>query len=138
MQQTRQVLFVEDSAGDALFTAQILTEAVLPVRLTVARDGVQALSMLANPSFKPALIILDLNLPRLSGFDVLERNVRRDIPVVIFTVSANPADRDRAFALGAKEYVEKPTDLDAYRSAVLAMIDKWAFPAREADGAATS
>jgi CheY-like chemotaxis protein len=129
-----EVLFVEDSAGDALLTKQILTEASLPVKLTIARDGVQALMMLSDPAFRPALIILDLNLPTLPGFEVLERNPRPDIPVVVFSVSANPADHDRAMALGAKEYVSKPVDLMGYRSAVLGMIDRWAMP-KKANGA---
>jgi CheY-like chemotaxis protein len=123
-----EVLFVEDSAGDALLTGQILADALLPVKLTIARDGVQALMNLYEPSCEPALIILDLNLPVLSGYEVLQRNPRKNIPVVIFTASMNPADADRAMDLGAAAVVQKPMDLHAYRDAVLAMIDLWAIP----------
>jgi len=63
----REVLFVEDSAGDALLTRQILAESALPVRLHIARDGEQALAMLRDEWFRPAMIILDLSLPRVSG-----------------------------------------------------------------------
>jgi CheY-like chemotaxis protein len=137
MRRAANVLLVEDSAGDALLTGQTLAEALRPVNLTIARDGIQALMMLANPSFDPVLIILDLNLPALSGFDVLERNPRRDIPVVVFSASMNKADVDRAFEQGAVEYIQKPMDLRAYKEAVLAMIDLWAFKGTEANQAGT-
>lgn len=81
--------------------------------------------MLADPTFQPALIILDLNIPLISGHVVLERNQRRDIPVVIFSVSSDENEARRALALGAREYVQKPTDLEAYKQAVLRMITKW-------------
>ena len=133
-----EVLFVEDSPGDTLLTGQILAEATLPVKLRLARDGVQALAMLADRSFEPVLVILDLNLPNLSGFDVLERNPRREIPVVIFSASMNQADMDRALGLGAAAYTNKPMDLQAYRDAVLAMIDLWAGPLANANGVGKS
>jgi CheY-like chemotaxis protein len=133
--QAAQVLFIEDSAGDALLTGQIVADSSLPVKLVIARDGVQALVMLADPTFHPALIILDLNIPLISGHVVLERNQRRDIPVVIFSVSGDENEVRRAIALGAREYVQKPTDLEAYKQAVLRMITKWTGPANEAEGA---
>ena len=122
------VLFVEDSAGDALLTNQILAESLRSVHLRIARDGAQALDMLADERFRPAMIILDLSLPKLSGFDVLERNPRRDIPVVIFSASSNPSDVERTLALGAREYVHKPMDMVGYRKAVLQMVHNWAKP----------
>jgi CheY-like chemotaxis protein len=123
--QPVQILLVEDSAGDALLTSQIVADSSLTVKLVIARDGVQALIMLADLTFQPALIILDLNIPLISGHVVLERNQRRDIPVVIFSVSSDENEARRALALGAREYVQKPTDLDAYKQAVLRMITKW-------------
>jgi len=132
------VLFVEDSAGDALLMAQILAEAKIPVKLTMARDGVQALTILSDSAFQPALIIVDLNLPALSGFEFLQRHPRPEIPTLVFSGSANPADRDRALALGAKEYFTKPSDLTVYSDAVLAMIHRWALPEKEADQAGTA
>lgn len=123
-----QILLIEDSAGDALLTGQIVAESPVPIKLVIARDGVQALSMLNDPAFKPALIILDLNIPIISGHAVLERNPRKDIPVVIFSVSDDPGDIQRALALGAREYVQKPMDLEAYKEAVWRIIEKWAQP----------
>lgn len=120
-----EILFVEDSAGDALLTGQILAESLKPAKLVIARDGVQALMMLSDPAFKPAMIVLDLNLPLVPGFEVLERNPQKNIPVVVFSAPFNQADVERAIALGAREYIQKPMDLPGYRSAVLGMIGKW-------------
>jgi DNA-binding response OmpR family regulator len=125
------VLFVEDSAGDALLTQQILTESKLPVHVHIARDGEQALAMLANERFQPAMIILDLSLPKLSGFDVLEQNPRKDIPVVIFSASERTSDRARTLLLGAKEYIHKPLDMIGYRNAVLGMVRNWAMTSKD-------
>ena len=134
-----QVLLIEDSAGDALLTSQIVSESPLPVKLVIARDGVQALIMLADPTFQPALIILDLNIPLISGHVVLERNQRRDIPIVVFSVSSDENEVRRALALGAREYVQKPTDLETYKQAVLRMVTKWAGSDESAvNGAAAS
>jgi CheY-like chemotaxis protein len=134
-----EVLFVEDSAGDALLTGQIVAEYVRPPKkLVIARDGIQALMMLSDPAFEPVLIILDLSLPMVSGLEVLERNPRKDIPVVIFSASFNDSDVDRAFASGALAYVQKPMDFVRYKNAVLEIIDKWALPEKEANGASTS
>jgi len=133
MPQT-EVLFVEDSAGDALLTQQILVEVGLPVRLHIARDGLQALMMLNDRSFHPALVILDLNIPVLSGLDVLERNPRKDVPIVVFTVSMRERDMEQTLALGAKEYVQKPMDMQGYREAVIGMIRRWAISNTDARG----
>ena len=134
-----EVLFIEDSAGDALLMGQILAKFPTPVKLTVARDGVQALVMLADPAFQPDLIILDLNIPLISGHVVLERNLRKDIPVVMFSASWNEADVERARALGAHEYVQKPMTMQAYTHAVREMVEKWALHKGDAaNGAASS
>jgi len=116
-----------------------VAESPIPIKLVIARDGVQALSMLDEPTFNPALVILDLNIPMISGHAILERNPRRDIPVVIFSVSDDPGDRQRAFASGAREYVQKPMNLQAYKEVVLALIEKWVQPEENgAEGAAAT
>jgi len=132
-----EVLLIEDSAGDALLTGQIVAESSVPIRLVIARDGVQALGMLDDPAFQPALIILDLNIPLISGHAILERNPRKEIPVVIFSVSSDERDVRLALALGAREYVQKPMNLEAYKEAVLGIIEKWVSPENNgAEGAA--
>jgi DNA-binding response OmpR family regulator len=120
------VLLVEDSVGDVLLTRQILTE-MPTIRLRIARDGLQALLMLADPSFKPALVILDLNIPDISGHEVLARYHPTNPPVVVFTSSWNDAEKVRALAMGAREYVIKPMDLDEYSGAVRGMVERWAL-----------
>lgn len=130
MPQT-EVLFVEDSAGDALLTQQILAESALPVRLHIARDGEQALAMLRDERFRPVMVFLDLSLPKLSGFEVLEQNPRKDIPVVIFSASVRTSDKERTLSLGAKEYVHKPLDMIGYRNAVLGMVRNWAMTSED-------
>jgi CheY-like chemotaxis protein len=125
-----EVLYVEDSAGDVLIMKQILGEFLHPMNITIAGDGAQALAMLADERFIPDLIILDLNLPVLSGFEVLERNPRKDIPVVIFSASKRTSDVERTLSLGAKEYIHKPIDLQRYRDAVIGMVYKWAMVGR--------
>src|SRR5437879_8021595 len=92
MRPSLDILFVEDSAGDALLTGQIIAELPFRVKLTIARDGVQALMILSDPSFRPSLIILDLSLPMISGHTVLEKNPQKDVPVVVFSASWSDVD----------------------------------------------
>ena len=124
-----QVLMVEDNPGDVLLAEQALKEFPLQVKLTTARDGQEALAILSRADYAPDLVILDLNLPKVSGHTVLERyqSELKKTPVVIFSSSWNDADLDRAFSRGAREYVQKPTDLDAFKTAFCGMIRKWAF-----------
>jgi CheY-like chemotaxis protein len=120
-----EVLLIEDNAGDALLIGQILAECQLPVRLHVARDGEQALLMLADTNLKVALIVLDLNIPKISGNALLKRYTRRDVPVVVFSSSWNEAEIQESLALGACQYVQKPTDIQAFTDAVCGMMLKW-------------
>jgi CheY-like chemotaxis protein len=119
------ILLVEDSAGDTLLIQQVLANCPVAFKLHVARDGEQALTMLADPHRKLDLVILDLNLPRITGLGVLERYYPKDVPVVVFSVSWRHTDEHFAMALGASEYVRKPTDLQAYSAAVCGIIEKW-------------
>jgi len=121
-----EVLLVEDCAGDALLIGQALVDCPTPVHLHIARDGEQALQILEQPDFKPDLIILDLNIPKMSGYAVLALNpLKKKTPVVVFTASENETDVSRAFSLGAREFVHKPMDLDDYKNAVSSMVQKW-------------
>jgi DNA-binding response OmpR family regulator len=120
-----EVLLVEDNAGDAVLTRQVLAEGKTPVNLHIACDGEQALWMLDSPDFKADLIILDLVLPRVSGLMVLERNKRKSTPVVIFSSSGREPEIKRALRAGAREYIKKPSDLDEFTVALTAIITKW-------------
>jgi CheY-like chemotaxis protein len=120
-----QILLVEDAAGDILLFRQVVSDNSVPITLDVAMDGQQVVSMLENPVFQPDLIILDLNIPRISGHELLEQGKLRDVPVVVFSSSWNDADARRAVELGACDYVRKPIDIDDFTHAVLGMIEKW-------------
>ena len=119
------ILLVEDNAGDALLTGQVLSQNPTPIKLTVARDGEQALVMLANPDLKHDLVILDLNIPRVSGHVILQLHRRGQRPIVVFSSSLYASERERVLALGARDYVQKPTDLEAYKQAVSEIVKKW-------------
>ena len=121
-----EVLLIEDNAGDTLLIGQILAECQLPVRLHVARDGEQALQMLADTNLKPSLIVLDLNIPKISGNALLKRYKSRVVPVVVFSSSWDTDEIEEALALGACQYVKKPTDIQAFTDAVCGMMLKWA------------
>jgi CheY-like chemotaxis protein len=119
------VLLVEDSAGDTLLVQRALASWSIPIKLHIARDGEQGLAMLATADFKPSLIILDFNMPRISGFTFLRRYQPKDIPVVVFSVSPLEADKEFALELGASEYVQKPIELEAFQDVVCQMVVNW-------------
>jgi chemotaxis family two-component system response regulator Rcp1 len=125
---TPEVLLVEDNAGDAFLVGQALAECQIPVHLHIARDGEQAMHILGDSDFKPDLVILDLNIPTVSGFTVLASYPMKQSPVVVFTASENQADANRAIKLGAFECIHKPMDLNEYKTAVCEMVQKWAAP----------
>ena len=121
-----EIMLVEDNAGDALLIRQILVESEVPANLHIARDGEQALTMLSDPDFRPSLIILDLNIPRINGPALLERWKSQGTPVVVFSSSLNDAERARVLQLGAKEFIHKPAELEAFTEAITGIIDRWA------------
>jgi CheY-like chemotaxis protein len=114
----RTVLYIEDEEDDILFMRRAFLQAGLDLILQFVPDGKQAVSFLAPDSLAasrqaaPEMILLDLNLPVLSGFEVLLwiRNQAhlRTTPVVIFSSSGRPEDRRKAHELGAADYVLKP------------------------------
>ncbi|MGN6606053.1 MAG: response regulator [Jatrophihabitans sp.] len=111
------ILLVEDDPGDVVIAEEALRAGRLASELTVARDGVDALARLGTDP-APDLILLDLNLPRLSGHEVLAE-VKRDprlrrIPVVVLSTSAVPEDVQRTYDLGGSAHVVKPVDFDEF------------------------
>src|SRR3984885_10960927 len=124
MERVRHIFVIEDNAGDVLLIRQILQQQQIPVRIHVARDGSQALFMLAEGRFQPDLILLDLNLPKVSGCWFLERSKPED-PVVVFSSSSNPADIRGSVELGAEEFDQKPTDLEEHAERVSRIGRDW-------------
>jgi CheY-like chemotaxis protein len=116
-----EILLVEDNLADVRLAQETFGESRLPVRLHVARDGIEALDFLRREGAHAAaprvdLVLLDLNLPRKDGRQVLaevkSHPALRTIPVVVLTVSQSEADILRAYDLNADGYLPKPVDLD--------------------------
>jgi len=118
-----ELLMVDDNAAETLLLLYALEDCPRPINFHFAKDGEEALEKLNRERFD--LVILDLNLPGLSGYDVLEQCDPSRVPVVVFSVSSNQAHAKRALELGACEFVHKPDALEMYRHAVLKMIETW-------------
>jgi two-component system, chemotaxis family, response regulator Rcp1 len=131
--QLMQILLVEDSLADVELTLEALADAKIANEVTVVRDGQAALDHLAGAGKdgipRPDLVILDLNLPKLSGHEVLER-IRADddmrrIPVAILTTSAAEKDVVKGYDLGANCYLTKPVDVEQFVHVVQSIEDFW-------------
>jgi CheY-like chemotaxis protein len=131
VRQPLAVLLVEDDPGDVLIAREALKAGRLTSRLTVVPDGVEAMKYLRRENGyaeaeRPDLILLDLNLPRKSGHEVLAEvkadPTLRKIPVVVLTTSAAAEDIDRSYDLHANAFVTKPVDFDRF-AAVVKQID---------------
>jgi CheY-like chemotaxis protein len=118
-----EVLLVEDDPGDVLMTQEAFQDHKVRNRLTVVSDGAEALSYLRREgqyanAVRPDLILLDLNLPRRDGREVLEEVKKDDdlgrIPVVVLTTSSADEDILRSYQLHANAYVTKPVDFDSF------------------------
>jgi CheY-like chemotaxis protein len=121
------VLLVEDDPGDVVIAQEALRAGRLKSRLSVVPDGVEAMSYLRREGQyagvdRPDLILLDLNLPRKSGHEVLAEvkadPVLRKIPVVVLSTSSATEDVDRSYELYANVFVTKPVDFDHFTSVV--------------------
>jgi chemotaxis family two-component system response regulator Rcp1 len=129
-----QVLLVEDNPGDVRLTKEALKEGKLLNQLTVVGDGVEALSFLRKQgiyadALQPELILLDLNLPKKDGREVLaeikaDPNLRR-IPVVVLTTSSSEEDILKIYDLHANCYITKPVDLEQFMGVVKSIEDFW-------------
>jgi DNA-binding response OmpR family regulator len=120
----RHLLLAEDNPGDVMLVREALRTSTIAADLVVAYDGEEALRFLANQRFD--LFILDLNIPKADGHTILKKVGRRaSPPIVVFTSSSNPSERERALAAGAKDYVVKPTDLEDFMKAVHGILERW-------------
>lgn len=128
------VLLVEDSPGDVRLTREAFREANQSVHLHVASDGVEAMAFLRREgphvdAPRPDFILLDLNLPRMDGREVLTRIKDdadlRTIPTVILTTSEADADILKAYELNANAYLRKPVTLEAFEALVKSINDFW-------------
>ena len=129
------VLLVEDSEADARLIRRMLGKASVPNEVLVAGDGREALALMREPGRRaPDVILLDLNLPRMDGFETLAA-LKADerlhpIPVIVLTSTRDPDAVNRSYALQASAFVTKPAGLDGYRAVVAAFEDFWLRTAR--------
>ena len=137
MEAPLRILVAEDDADDALLLCRALAHAGVTAPVVVVRDGQEVLDYLeAKPPFhdltnhfSPNLLLLDLKMPRLNGFEVLEwlksRGLLEGLVVVVLSSSADPDDLRRACALGARFYVVKPTAFEELAHVVERVHDYW-------------
>jgi DNA-binding response OmpR family regulator len=120
------IFLVEDNSADVLLIREALRTSSVAADVTIAYDGEEALKLLSSLDFTPAFILLDLNIPRFDGFTILEQYRTEDgPPVIVFTGSQNPADRERALDLGAKDYVTKPMGKRPFVEAIHQILERW-------------
>jgi two-component system response regulator len=128
--EERVILLVEDNPDDEALTLRALKKNNIRNEVVVARDGVEALDYLFGTglhvgralSAMPQVILLDLKLPKMDGFEVLERirssELTKLLPVVILTTSNEDQDRIRGYGLGANSFVRQPVEFDKFIEAV--------------------
>lgn len=134
-----EVLLVEDSPGDVRLTQEAFRQANSSIRMHVAYDGVDAMAFLRRQGVhasapRPDLILLDLNLPKMDGREVLvhikEDDSLKLIPTVILTTSDAEADILKSYELQANCYLSKPVQLDAFENLVKSINDFWLTKAK--------
>lgn len=137
MEKNKTILLVEDNLDDEELTIRALKKKNILNDVVVARDGAEALDYIFGEgkhagrdlSVMPELILLDLNLPKISGLDVLRRirsNERTKLlPVVILTTSSEERDRIESYKLGANSYIRKPVNFEQFSEAILQLGVYW-------------
>ena len=126
-----RILLVEDNPGDVQLVRMALAEALPSARLSVASDGEAALARLRQAGEPPDLMLVDLNLPGISGHEVLaavrasEDAALRRLPVLVLSSSRAEADVTRSYELGASSHLAKPGDVDALFALVETLARYW-------------
>jgi len=124
------ILILEDNPDDEALALRALRDNDQAASAVVARDGVEALDLLRNVAARtPDLILVDLKMPRMTGFEFL-RAVRADpgfrhLPLVVFTSSDEARDIERAYEAGATAYVQKPLTFEDFARAIRAVVQFW-------------
>ena len=139
-----EILLVEDSPADVRLTQEALRDGKVLNHMSTVSDGIEALAYLRregeyHEAARPDLILLDLNMPRMDGREVLER-IKQDpdlkrIPVVILTTSQAEEDILKSYNLHANCYISKPVDLDQFIAVVKSIEDFWLTIVRLPNGA---
>lgn len=121
---TVHVLLVEDNTADVRLLQEVVAHGSVQVKVTVANNCAGAVGAISD-RFKPHVVIADLSALEFGGVELMKRCNPHGVPVVVFSGSINPKDKEHVLCLGAKEFVAKPSSLDEYREAVWMMIGKW-------------
>ncbi|HEY7506846.1 MAG TPA: response regulator [Nitrososphaera sp.] len=138
-----EILLVEDNPGDVRLTRESLYDARIHNNMIVASDGLEAMACLRREgeyaeATRPDLILLDLNLPRMNGFEVLneikEDPALKRIPVVVLTTSQAEQDIIQSYDLYANAYVTKPVDLEQFVKVLKSIEDFWLEIVKLPDG----
>lgn len=134
MDKFLHVLLVEDNEGDIVLTQEAFEERKIVNKLSVARNGEEALDFLSKTvddekTHNPDIILLDLNLPIKNGFEVLEQIKKKpetsSIPVIVLTTSSSQRDIDTAYEHYANSYITKPLDIDDFIKAIMKVEQFW-------------
>jgi len=126
-----RILLVEDNPADAQMLETAIAKTAFPVEITVLDDGAKAIDYLtaSNGHYHCDVVLLDLNLPRLSGFDVLQtirgREDLKSLPVVVMSGSTNVDEIRRCYHAGANSYISKPIQLDEIFGAAARFVAYW-------------
>ena len=137
--QPMEILLVEDNEDDILLEQEAIEDAKLVNLMYVVRDGEEALAYLRRQGEYqnariPGLILLDINMPRKNGFEVLNEmkadSALRHIPVIMLTTSDNEADVVKSYAKGACSFITKPMDFDKFGEVVKQFAIYWALVTR--------
>jgi len=124
------ILLVDDSDDDIFLVREAFRESGVAHRIDAISDGEQALNFLRDKTaHRPDVVLLDINMPRFSGFDVLEWVQSdpdlREIPIVMLTTSEQPEDVRRATEGGARDYFRKPVEFSHLRDLACRVLDRW-------------
>ncbi|MFC2062192.1 response regulator [Elusimicrobiota bacterium] len=132
--KTFNILLVEDNAGDVGLIKEVFKECKMRHNLHVIMDGAEAIDFLKqqngySDAVRPDLILLDLNLPKKHGFDILremekEPDLKR-IPVIVLTTSESPDDIRKSYDLNANSYINKPLDIERFMEIVKLIEEYW-------------
>ncbi len=129
-----EILLVEDNPADAFLTQEVLKEANISHNLQVAPDGVEALDYLRQEgdhadAIRPDIIILDLNMPKMDGHELLARiksdDALKSIPVIVLSSSTTADDISRAYALNANCFARKPMNIDLFIDVIKGIQEFW-------------
>ena len=137
MATERSILLIEDNPDDEALTLRAFSKIQISNPVVITRDGVEAVDYLfctgpyneRDPAEMPAIVLLDLKLPRIDGLEVLRR-IRADsrtalLPVIILSTSTEPRDIQQAYLLGANSYIRKPVDYNDFTQAIGTLATYW-------------